>query len=331
MTARAEPPAPADPRAFPVDEAAYRAGPHHWLDELDDRTVGPGPPYHRMGTAAIAGTAWLPADEHRDRELALRRRLVAEARDEVFAALPGSRAACNEAGTLVHTWLATHRPAHGVPPPPDGVDETEPLVRAGLAVQDDLAVMVRTGGQWQLGAALVCFPTFWRLADKIGRTQQEVHGPVPRYDGELASRVSTFFDRLAPGRIVARRNWGFAPSPLLFVPDLAALGDPGPFDPARWWLRSERQTLRRLPDTGAVLFTIRVQLAPVDALADRPELCDRLAAAMASWPPDLVAGRSGGHAWHTEAGRWLRARAAVASHPDEAARPPSPPPPERAP
>jgi hypothetical protein len=38
-----------------------------------------------------------------------------------------------------------------------------------------------------------------------------------------------------------------------------------------WWIRSERQTLRVLPETGAILFTIRVQMAPLSVLATRPD------------------------------------------------------------
>jgi hypothetical protein len=54
-------------------------------------------------------------------------------------------------------------------------------------------------------------------------------------------------------------------------------------------LRVERQTLRRLPQTGGALFTIRVWLAPLESLADDPE---RLAAFAHAWrtaQPDLRA------------------------------------------
>ncbi len=60
--------------------------------------------------------------------------------------------------------------------------------------------------------------------------------------------------------------------------------------PAEQWLRSERQTLSRLPDSGGVLFTIRVdqlQLADVPQ-ATRAALGHRLAAE----PDDLVAYRN---------------------------------------
>jgi hypothetical protein len=44
------------------------------------------------------------------------------------------------------------------------------------------------------------------------------------------------------------------------------------------WIRSERQTLRRLPASGAILFTIRVQMTPLTALTQRPDRARDLAA-----------------------------------------------------
>ena len=53
-------------------------------------------------------------------------------------------------------------------------------------------------------------------------------------------------------------------------------------------LRTERQTLRRLPKTGAILFTIRTHTTPVVKLAQEPGVPGRLASAVRSWP-DTVA------------------------------------------
>lgn len=49
-------------------------------------------------------------------------------------------------------------------------------------------------------------------------------------------------------------------------------------------LRTERQTLRRLPKTGAILFTIRTYSTPVVKLVEEPGVPGRLASAVRSWP-----------------------------------------------
>ncbi|MFZ4662522.1 MAG: heme-dependent oxidative N-demethylase subunit alpha family protein, partial [Caldilineaceae bacterium] len=47
------------------------------------------------------------------------------------------------------------------------------------------------------------------------------------------------------------------------------------------WLHVERQTLRRLPQSGDILFTIRIYSYPFHTLAHQPEAAQRLAAAIA--------------------------------------------------
>lgn len=47
--------------------------------------------------------------------------------------------------------------------------------------------------------------------------------------------------------------------------------------------RSERQTLRRLPRSKAIVFTIRTYFEPVTKLAQEPHVSGRLAEAIRSW------------------------------------------------
>jgi hypothetical protein len=121
------------------------------------------------------------------------------------------------------------------------------------------------------------------LSEKLGRPLHAVHEPVPHYAEELSTRVTTFFDRLTPGKPVWRRNLSLWPCCLLWMPTTTidrTLWDRAPADPAapRLWLRSERQTLRLLPASGAILFTIRVQMAPLSVLSGRPARARDLAA-----------------------------------------------------
>ena len=61
-----------------------------------------------------------------------------------------------------------------------------------------------------------------------------------------------------------------------------------PVDPSLVRLRVERQTLRRLPKTGAIIFTIRVYLTPLEQLVKEPDVPGRLASAIRSWPEDVA-------------------------------------------
>lgn len=239
-----------------------------------------------MGLARIDPADWLIPDHRRPEELVERRRLLDERHDEVFAALPGTDAPGAEVLQLVRAWFAVHRPDIDLPADDPSV---HPLESAGRLVQEDLCLMVRHGDDHHLDAACLCFPSHWRLADKLGRPAAGLHDPVPRYDIELRSRVDRYLDRLRPGTISRRRNWSVHDAPDLFAPVPPEPGRIGAGDVAeRLWLRSERQTLRRLDRTGAVLFTIRVQQVPFGVLAARPDVAARLAARLAVQPDELT-------------------------------------------
>ena len=258
-----------------------------WVDEL--AFPADGPPWLSMGLGRIDDEAWLVVDGERDDQLALRTRLLAERHDEVFAARPGTEAAGTEVLDLVAGWLAGHAPG-AVPGPTEGTVAVHPLEAAGRLVQEDLVVMVPRDGGYHLDAACLCFPSHWRLADKFEGSAAAIHGPVPGYADDLEARVDRYLDRLRGGTISARRNWSVHDLPDLFAPVPPPPRGIGPEEvPTGLWLRSERQTLRRLVASGAVLFTIRVQQAPFGVLAHRPEAAGRLAARIRAQPDDLTA------------------------------------------
>jgi hypothetical protein len=253
-----------------------------WLDEV---RLDPGPPWLHMGTRAHDEHDWLLVDDRRDVELAHKARLLAERHDDVFGALPACEPAAEETLELVTGWLGEAERAPGAD---DG--SGHPLDRAGRLVQEDLCVMApdRTG-ELVLAGGSVCFPSHWRLADKLGLPAAAIHAPVPHYDEELRARVDRFFDRLRPGRGVQRRNLSVHNHEELFAPEPHE--SPASFtdDPHDVWLRSERQTLRRLPRSGAVLFTIKTQQCRVVDVTDRPDLCRRLAEKLTSVAADAEA------------------------------------------
>jgi hypothetical protein len=263
-----------------------------WLDELP---TAPGPPWLAMATRGVEADAWLVRDDDHDRDLALKAQLLRERPREVFAALDTEEVSAGSAE--VRTLVAA---ASGGRPDP----VLHPLDAAGRLVQEDLCLLVLRDGAPHLDAASLCFPSYWRLADKLGRPLADVHGPVAHYADELAAKVDRFLQRLRPDRPVVRRNWSIHDDPSYFLPDPTP---PHPVDPPDGlWLRSERQTLRRLAAVPAVLFTIRTQQVPLATLAERPDVARRLAAAIAAWSPQLMAYKGGHGAGAAQT--WLASR-----------------------
>ena len=68
--------------------------------------------------------------------------------------------------------------------------------------------------------------------------------------------------------------------------DRPAVDAPAP-TPEMLRLRTERQTLRRLPRSGGVVFTFRTYMAAVTELVKEAGVGERLASAVQSWPEDV--------------------------------------------
>lgn len=218
-------------------------------------------------------STWLLVDDQRDAELALKRRLLDSAPDQVLAAMPEADAAATELLTEVEDHLRQHHPdLHWSTP--IGMPAIQ---AAALLAQEDFCLLTRTGGGWVMTAACVCFPSRWNLTEKAGHTVTEIHGPVPHYD-TIAGPVDDALDRLSEDRPRWRTNWSLLEDPALFQQQRAAeLSCP----PQDLTFRVERQTLRRLPRTGAVVFTIRTYRRRLgDITAHQPTLARDLAATL---------------------------------------------------
>lgn len=265
-----------------------------WFDDLD---LDPASSWLRMGTRALGERPWLVVDERREDELALKAELLERRREEVLRSEPGGDDAAGETLALVSAVV----PA--VPSPA----VADPLERAARAVQEDLCLLRRHDDAWHLDAACVCFPSRWRLADKIGRPLVDVHGPTPGYDPHLTDRVTRLLDRLTT-RPVLRRNWFVHPDGSLHQPVTPTNEPVVPAEDVadRLHLRSERQTLQRL-DCGWVLFTIRVQQDRLGVALSTAGRRQRFLEYVAAAPTEDLRHRGMADGQVDELRRWLRA------------------------
>ncbi|KAG9310346.1 hypothetical protein JVU11DRAFT_9478 [Chiua virens] len=180
-----------------------------------------------------------------------------------------------------------------------------------------------TDGKYYFQAGLICVPGSWRMRDKIGMPLDEIHlsGYVPQFKDKLQLSMNRFFQRLPLDKPVIRNNYSIqvvppnVPKPgsgteetLLEIDpeelswceyhngsedDFGNRRDHGSRDfpyisPSTLRLRSERQTLRRLPRTGAIVFGIRTYQFKVEELARERGVAARLASAVRSWPEDVA-------------------------------------------
>ena len=260
----------------------------------------------------IGPADWIAPGQDLEQMLAEKDRLNRDIPDLVFVEEAGTREAQAELLETLADHLVQHQPdiyrRHadtmliGEGRRVDLADATRPpLLRAAGLVADDLVIMRRDETGWRLVAASLCFPSSWTLSEKFGRPLQEIHNPVPGF-GEgtrTADMIQRIFDNLQRGQPAIRWNWSLQSDRRLYKPlssiqrDERAVAKPPRFvhGAQSAFIRVERQTLRKLPVSGDIVFTIRINLDPMLALAahpDRARLARSLASELAALVPDQI-------------------------------------------
>lgn len=164
----------------------------------------------------------------------------------------------------------------------------EPLWDASGWIADDICLLQPGKHGYVLVAASLTAPSYWRLEEKIGRPLDAIHRPVPGFQKKLSAQVARFFDHLKPAYPVWRGNWSLVTSAELLQRGGVSMASSGIGETRkqRAYLRIERQSLRRLPKTGAVVFTIRVSINPLEDLLLIEGGVDALQAAVEAMSPE---------------------------------------------
>lgn len=241
----------------------------------------------RLGVRPLDLANWIefgPDCDGPDGWLAEKQRVLADHASTAFAVLDGIDDEASEVADAVVAHLGEHSPDR-----PRGIDVSlHPLDAAARLVPEDLALMVERDGRLVFGGGSICFPNRWDLASKLGATMAEVHEPVARLNDQLETAVDDFLSRLKPERSFWRLGWGILDVPDGYTP-LDGTGPARPESPApsELFVRVERETLRRFPETRCVLFTIRTYVAPLRSVAGDAVSAAALGAALDAMTDDV--------------------------------------------
>ena len=217
-----------------------------------------------LGISPLDPSEWLMVDEAYAGQVAEKQRVLAAHRSDVLMQEPVADEAADELLSEVTGHLLRDHKGFELDGQmmtcPDGrqVDcSGSPLEVLGGLVQEDLCILQKPEGQDEhiFTAGLLAFPASWRLKDKFMQPLTLIHVPVGEYDDVMAKRVQRLFDGIQVGRPLWRFNALWYQAPDLHQPRAMDERRPhvGPNGP---YMRSERQTLLRLPLTGAVVFGI---------------------------------------------------------------------------
>ena len=138
---------------------------------------------------------------------------------------------------------------------------------ASVWVAEDICLLEPRDSDFIMTAASVCSPSNWYLEDKIGQTVDFIHATVPGYEKLLSQRVNRFLQGLRSGRVMLRYNWSIQRgNELCWRGKGSSATTPIDSSDSDLYWRVERQTFIRLPQSGAIVFGIRIFLHSFDSL-----------------------------------------------------------------
>jgi hypothetical protein len=245
-----------------------------------------------IGARALDITKWIEINSDYEKALSQKRDLLSRKHDEVFVSLPLGDAGSREVLDLLAEHLPRVFPERW--PSKVTVDSNlHPLEAASLLVQEDLCVMTQVGKDWILSAASLCFPSRWDVRDKIGKNLLGIHGPVPHYEETIGVATQNIFDKLTVERPLWRVNWTVMDSGELHQPTAVRSPDAMEITSSNieqeLYFRRERQTLRKLPVSGDILFTIRTYSDTFAQVVKQfPDFRRHIGSTIAGSTPELV-------------------------------------------
>lgn len=256
-----------------------------WFADEDFRfSLGTVPGTTTEFFAPSAGTAAI---------LAERRMWLREDPQSYAALLPGGEAVATELIELASTWPVLADAVSTLQNNTLSLFDRLRILSEGL--EPDLVLLAPQPQQADLdtrftvAGGCVCFPSVWRLTDKLGQRVDEVHQPVPQLNAVIGPQIDRLLSRLRPGKCLVRANWSVCRLPELNQhPDRHLPALESPVRPEEAWLRREDQCLFTLPKTGGVIFGIRVTHTAWSDLRQQPAVARHVARGLRTMPTDML-------------------------------------------
>lgn len=177
----------------------------------------------------------------------------------------------------------------------------EPLDLLGSMVEEDFVLFDASEGRDIVIAASNAYTSSGRIVSCVGRDMRFAHEPVPGLNADLGARIDRVIGNVQVGKPVVRFNWFVTPIASRLFPEGShdanvAAGEAAAQvlaadhrkAGAMLFLRVERQSLVRLPETGALAFAIHTYSDPLSVIADDRDSLSALARLLGSYSEERL-------------------------------------------
>lgn len=177
----------------------------------------------------------------------------------------------------------------------------EPLAVISQFLEEDFILLQQVDGQDQITAASNAYSSSGRIVSSVGRSIPWAHKFVPTLNEQLGPRIDRVLGNIKVDAPVERFNWLLTPiASRLFPEDPHAanavavdkINGALVEDPACageiLWIRVERQTLLRLPESGTLAFSIYTYSDPLSSIARDRESLEAMHRLIGSYSEDRM-------------------------------------------
>lgn len=252
----------------------------------------------RLGLSSINYSDWIQYEDDFTSRIQQKKNLIESEGKQVLDSLPGSLAAQKEFLNLLLENIQQYHAdrflisENNVSNKLDDKSyltkdyESCPLELASYLAADDYCLLEEDGEDYKLVAASVCAPTWWNLSEKIGQPLTSIHSPIANLEDKIGRMIRHFLQNLKVDDCYQRSNWFLFtskefcvfPDRFDFYSEMTRINDDN--IETSLYLRSERQTFRRLKNTNAIVFGIKVYVEPITVVKDHPAIAEDLVIAV---------------------------------------------------
>ncbi|KAI5480400.1 hypothetical protein MNV49_000975 [Pseudohyphozyma bogoriensis] len=291
-------PAPAPP--VDVKAPPKIAEPTPWLDfDLKTATTRDHiyvnktlrhPYFQTMAHQPMHINNWIEIDKDYERDLAMKKEVIAKHGAKVLNSLPENDHASGELLATLVDYLPKRYPTlfESLPggiwnkvtdekyPNVDKLQGVEALMVVSRLVQDDfLMAREREDGHVYFVGGVVAHPGFYDFSQKIGKSMYDVHTVVPQFNEKILMSVERTLKRFQPHEPFERSSWEMVDDYNLYHHNIADLHDGEAtldenLHPKDYLFRTDHQTFRKLPNSKGIIFGVHPILRRLEEFADKP-------------------------------------------------------------
>lgn len=271
-------------------------------------------PQFQLGLRPFTLDRWISMETDYAVNMRDKRELLAAYTDRYYRALPSSLPAQRELrGRIVAHLLNDHaqrfiRTGNLISPVDSGCvfdledNGVEPLLQLSQFIEEDFMLIEEVEGHALITAASNVYSSSGRLVASVGQAIDWAHIPVPGLTRMLGRRIDRIVGSVHATTPAERFNWQLTPMASIFFPRdnphaanavaMHAILEPLCAAPRRagelLWIRVERQTLSRLPDSGAVAFSLHTYSDPLSSIEADEESLRAMLALLRAYSPERL-------------------------------------------